>query len=97
MKLEGTDEQNRPISVLHFIHKPKHVLCGILDQVRYLNVSFPDFCRLSYFYEYLKFFSLIGLFKKPTPKEIDILIWRPEFNLQNMDPCVCNTLFYLIL
>ena len=24
--------------------------CGILGQVWYLIVSFPDFCRLSYFY-----------------------------------------------
>ena len=23
--------------------------CGILGQVWYINVSFPDFCRLSYF------------------------------------------------
>ena len=67
MKLAGTDEQNRAISILHFIHNPKNVLCGILDQVRYLNVSFPDLCRLSYFYEYLKLVSLIGLFKEPTP------------------------------
>ena len=28
--------------------------CGILGQVWYLIVSFPDLCRLSYFYRYHK-------------------------------------------
>ena len=28
--------------------------CGILDQVWYLIVSFPDLCRLSYFYLLIK-------------------------------------------
>ena len=32
-------------------------LCGILGQVWYLNVSVPDFCHLSFFYDLHLFYG----------------------------------------
>ena len=47
--------------------------CGVLGQVWNLIVSIPDICRLTYFYNICKIFSILYLIAKKS-KKINMLI-----------------------